>query len=152
MNKIFLTIVIAYFFFFSVSTVEAKTLPQAAKAKKVSVSKTSSGTSIGVSPRLRADKKAVIVYFSNLKNAKSVAYQLTYKQVSSSGGKTSSQDEGAMGGINIAGKSNTSQEILFGTCSKNVCRYHAGVNDVRLEVSYTSVNGKKYLKKYKIKV
>lgn len=144
MNKIFLTIVIAYFFFFSVSTVEAKTLPQAAKAKKVSVSKTSSGTSIGVSPRLRADKKAVIVYFSNLKNAKSVAYQLTYK--------TSSQDEGAMGGINIAGKSNTSQEILFGTCSKNVCRYHAGVSDVALQVSYTSVNGKKYLKKYKIKI
>ena len=95
--------------------VEGKTLPQAKKSTKTTVAKITTGKTIGVSVKLRKDKRAVVVYFSNLQNAKSAAYMLTYK--------TSTQDEGAMGGININGKSNTSQEILFGTCSKNVCRY-----------------------------
>lgn len=133
-----------FFLLFPVNT-EAKTLPQASKTAKTTTPKsTATGTTIGVSVKLRADKRAVVVYFSNLQNAKSVSYMLTYK--------TSTQDEGAMGGININGKSNTSQEVLFGTCSKQVCRYHTGIHDARLEVSYTSVNGKKYLKKYKIKI
>lgn len=144
MKKLFISLFFIVSFFILTPQVEAKTLPQSSKATKATVSKTSNGTAIGVSVRLRADRRAVIVYFSNLQNAKSVAYMLTYK--------TSTQDEGAMGGININGKSNTSQEILFGTCSKGVCRYHVGIHDVKLEVSYTSVNGKKYLKKYKIKI
>lgn len=144
MKKLSVLLFLTLFLLVFTSSVEAKTLPQASKSAKTTVSKTSNGTSIGVSVRLRVDRRAVVLYFSNLKSAKSVAYMLTYK--------TSTQDEGAMGGININGKSNTSQEILFGTCSKGVCRYHVGVSDVKLEVSYTSANGKKYLKKYKIKI
>lgn len=144
MKRLSILFFLTLFFLVFTTSVEAKTLPQASKSAKTTVSKTSTSTSIGVSVKLRADRRAVVVYFSNLKNAKSVAYMLTYK--------TNTQDEGAMGGINISGKSNTSQEILFGTCSKGVCRYHVGVRDVKLEVSYTSINGKKYLKKYKIKI
>jgi hypothetical protein len=65
---------------------------------------------------------------------------------------TQAQNEAAMGGLNLNGSSSQSVELLFGTCSKNVCRYHSGIKDARLEVSYTNLSGKKYLKKYRIKV
>lgn len=123
-----------------VEPVNAKMLPQSKGAGAV----TSKSTSIGVYPRLRADRRALLVSFSNLSNAKQVTYMLTYK--------TSGQDEAAMGGLNLNGSNTQSAEILFGTCSKNVCRYHQGIRDARLEVSYTKASGKKYLKKFRIKV
>lgn len=128
---------IALFIF--AQTAQAKVLPQARK----STARTASN-GISVYPRLRADRKAVIVNFANLQNAKGVSYMLTYQ--------TSTQQEGAMGGINLTGTPSHSQELLFGTCSKGICRYHTGINNARLEVSYTTTSGKKYLKKFKIKV
>lgn len=128
-------------FVLSVSA-EAKVLPQAQKGK-VAAAKSSGGSGIGVTPKIRGDRRALNVYFSNLQNAKSVSYLLIYK--------ASGQEEGAMGAINLTG-SQASQELLFGTCSKNVCRYHNNIKDARLEVSYTTKAGKKYLKKYRIKV
>jgi hypothetical protein len=124
-----------------VPTVEAKTLPQ---TKGASVSKAVASSGIGVYPRLRSDRRALNINFSNLGNAKQVAYMLTYN--------TQAQNEAAMGGLNLNGSSSQSVELLFGTCSKNVCRYHSGIKDARLEVSYTNLSGKKYLKKYRIKV
>lgn len=124
-----------------VPTVEAKTLPQ---TKGATGSKAVASSGIGVYPRLRADRRALNINFSNLGNAKQVAYMLTYN--------TQAQNEAAMGGLNLNGSSSQSVELLFGTCSKNVCRYHSGIKDARLEVSYTSLSGKKYLKKYRIKV
>lgn len=122
---------------------QAKVLPQAAKNGQKAVTKSSAGSGINVTPRLRSDKRAITVYFSNLQNAKSVNYTLTYD--------TSTQQEGAIGSLNLGG-TRTSQELLFGTCSKNVCRYHTGVNNVKLEVSYSLKTGKKYIKRYKVKV
>lgn len=139
---IFLLLSFSSAFIFSQS-IEAKVLPQAGKASAKTVAKTA-GAGIGITPRLRADRRALIVYFSALQNTKSVSYSLTYN--------TSTQPEGAIGSISTTGSSSTSQELLFGTCSKNVCRYHIGVNNARLEVTYTTKAGKKYLKKYKIKV
>ncbi len=134
------TVIISLIF---TSTVEAKVLPQAAKSGK-SITVKSTGTTIGVSPKLRADKKALRVYFSNLQTVSAVSYLLIYK--------TNGQEEGAMGGLNLTGGSSQNQELLFGTCSKNVCRYHTNIKDARLEVSYTTKAGKKYLKKFRIKI
>lgn len=123
--------------------VEAKVLPQAQK----SVQRSSSNVKfagIGVAPRMRLDRRALVIYFSNLQNAANVSYLLTYK--------TNTQDEGAMGALILNGSSSQSTELLFGTCSKNVCRYHTGIKDAKLDISYTLKSGKKYLKKYKIKV
>lgn len=124
---------------------EAKVLPQATKiGKQTAVTKSSRGSGISVSPRLRGDRRALIVYFANLQNASSVSYRLVYN--------TATQQEGAMGAINLTGSSTTTQELLFGTCSRNVCRYHTNISNARLEISYSTKTGKKYLKKYKIKV
>ena len=142
--KVFIFLLLSFFSIFVFSkNIEAKVLPKAAKSPGA-VSKNSVVTGITVSPRLRADRRALIVYFSNLQSAKSVSYSLTYD--------TSTQPEGAIGSVSTTGPSSVSQELLFGTCSKNVCRYHTGINNMRLEVSYTTKSGKKYLKKYKIKV
>ena len=142
MNRFFILFAVVSLFLFT-QNAEAKVLPQAVKSSGA-VIKNSGSTNINVSPKLRADRKALIVYFSNLQNARNVSYSLTYT--------TSIQQEGAIGTLALNGSSTATQELLFGTCSKNVCRYHTGVRDARLEVSYISKSGKKYIKKYKIKV
>ncbi len=137
--KILLVFILLFSFLAFTKNAEAKVLPQATKTVKQAT-----GAGIGVFPRLRSDRKALIVNFSSLQNAAAVSYLLTYK--------TNAQDEGAQGALKLSGSSSATQELLFGTCSKNVCRYHTNINNARLEVSYTSKAGKKYLKKYKIKV
>lgn len=136
-------IILALFaFFVFAGTAEAKVLPQSRKVN--TPAKSIRSQNISVSPKLRSDRKAVIVYFSNLQNASQVSYALTYN--------TDIQQEGAMGGLNLTGSSSQAQELLFGTCSKNVCRYHTGIKNAKLEVSYTLKSGKKYLRKFRIKV
>lgn len=127
--------------FFLGKDTEAKVLPQAKNVKQTGQNVRATG--IGVSVKLHPNRKSLTVYFSNLHNAANVSYALTYN--------TSEQQEGAMGAINLTG-STDQQELLFGTCSKNVCRYHTGIKDAKLDISYTLKSGKKYLKKYKIKV
>lgn len=142
MKKLSLLFIFVFSLFVFTGSAHAKTLPQAGKAvKTTSAIKT---TGISVTPRLRADRRALNLYFGNLQNAKSVSYALTYS--------TSSQDEGAMGALTLGSSSSATQELLFGTCSKNVCRYHTGISNMKLEVSYTTKAGKKYLKRFKIKV
>lgn len=137
-----LIVVIAVFGFTRIA--EAKVLPQAGKGAVKQTSIKSVGTTIGVYPKLRSDRRALIVNFSNLQNATSVSYSLIYR--------TATQQEGAGGALNLKGQASDKIELLFGTCSGNVCKYHTGIKDARLEVSYTTKSGKKYLKKFKIKV
>ena len=125
-----------------IALVEAKVLPQAVKSSGGAVKVVNSG--ITVYPKLRADRRALNVTFGNLLKVKAVSYSLTYN--------TLEQQEGAMGAVVLTGASSQSQELLFGTCSKGVCRYHTGIKNVKLEVSYTTKSGKKYLKRYKIRV
>ncbi|MBI2315421.1 hypothetical protein HYU93_05215 [Candidatus Daviesbacteria bacterium] len=141
-KKILLLLFLASFLF--VHQAEAKLLPQAKKTTIKSAAKNTKTSGIGAFPRLRPDRRALTINFSNLQNASSISYMLTYK--------TNIQDEGALGALNLTGSSNATQELLFGTCSKNVCRYHTNIKNAKLEVSYTLKSGKKYLKKYKIKV
>lgn len=150
MKIISILVLIVFPLFFFTENAEAKVLPQALKGEAGGTSGTkavatkSQGAGIGVTPRLRADRRALRVYFSNLQNAKSVTYTLTYN--------TSAQQEGTIGSLSLGESSTATQELLFGTCSRNVCRYHTGIKNVRLEVSYTTNSGKKYIKRYRIKV
>lgn len=141
-NLSILAFILLSFFIFAKSA-DAKVLPQAAKASSKTVTKTV-GASINISPRLRADRRALIVYFSALQNATSVSYMLIYD--------TSIQQEGAGGSLNLKNGSSQNAELLFGTCSKGVCTYHRGIKNAKLEVTYTLKSGKKYIKRYRIKV
>lgn len=144
MQFFFITILLLFSFVSLNKEVYAKTLPQAKAAQQTGVVKKASGSGIIVSPKLRSDRKALFIYFANLQNAKSVSYTLTYK--------TNDQEEGAGGTLTLDGSANATRELLFGTCSKNVCRYHTNISDMRLEVSYTLTSGKKFLKRYRIKI
>lgn len=66
--------------------------------------------------------------------------------------KTNGQEEGAGGSVNPSQGSTTSRELLFGTCSKNVCRYHPNLSSMSLEVKAQLRSGKNLLKRYKIKI
>lgn len=150
MKKLLALVLMFFSLILFTKNVEAKILPQARlpdgqaqKSSSTSGVKNSRG-GIGVYPSLRADRRALIVNFSNLGVVSSVSYFLTYR--------TSTQDEGAGGKLNLSGKSSETAELLFGTCSKGVCRYHVGIRDARLEVNYTTKSGKKYIKRFKIRV
>ncbi len=142
--KIIIFIVFAFLLLFTAQvSFAAKVLPQSKKAPAQSSIK-STGGSIGIYPRLRGDRKALLVTFSNLQNAKSVSYILTYT--------TNGQQEGAGGSVKPSEGATANRELLFGTCSKNVCRYHTNISNMKLEVTAELKSGKKLIKRYKIKV
>lgn len=121
---------------------EAKVLPQAKIGGQRTVKTNLSG--IGVWPYLK-DRRNLAISFSRLQNATAVSYSLTYR--------TRNQQEGAMGGLNLTGASNQSAQIYFGTCSKNDCTPHQGIQNAKLEISYTSKKtGKTHLLKYGINI
>src|SRR5947207_325205 len=82
----------ALFLTISGTQAEAKILPQALGKSSFAPKAVVSSTVI-VSPRLRADRKALNVTFSGLTNAISVSYTLTYSQ--------NGQQEGAGGSLTL---------------------------------------------------
>lgn len=145
MKKIlFITALIFLFSFYTDAVHAGKILPQSKLGKEATAIKKSVGTSISVTPRLRNDRKALLIYFGNLQNANSVSYMLIYK--------TNGQEEGAGGSVNPAQGNIANRELLFGTCSKNVCRYHTNITNIKLEVTAGLKSGKKIIKRYRIRV
>lgn len=143
MKKISILIILIFIFTFAFESIAlAKTPPQARTAKKAKPSKKSVSGRITITPRLRADRKALLVYFKGLQNANSVSYMLIYK--------TNGQDEGAGGSVKPS-EGNATRELLFGTCSKNVCRYHTNITNMRLEITAELKSGKKFFRRYKIR-
>lgn len=119
------------------------TSPALAK-KKLSVGgQTGAGGNVfTVSPRLRGDHLALNIYFGGLNLTNSVSYTLSYT--------SSGIAQGVAGTIKPAGNS-ISRQLLFGTCSKNVCRYHQNITDMRLVVTSSMKSGKKVTKSFRIK-
>lgn len=143
MKKIIIIIVLFVAMLFFPSYAKAKMLPQAKTGKVTSV-KQSVGTGIVVSARLRGDRKALLVYFANLQNATNVSYTLIYK--------TAGREEGAGGSIRTSEGNTASRELLFGTCSKNVCTYHSNVTNMKLEVTAQLKSGKTSIKRFGIRM
>lgn len=98
------------------------------------------GSDIAVSYKVRGG--SLFITFGNLKSANSVSYTLMYE--------TNGQQEGAMGTINPKGSNTATRSLLFGTCSKNVCRYHSNISDITLEVTANLKSGKTLSKVYPI--
>lgn len=66
--------------------------------------------------------------------------------------QTDGKDEGISGIIDAGGENSTTRELLFGTCSSGVCRYHANITGMSLEIVSELKTGKKYLRRFKVKV
>lgn len=139
MEKNLFRIIIFIFLLFLVSPVTIfakKTLP------KKSIPVTNS-TNITISPKLRSDRLALIVNFSNLSLAKSVSYNLSYA--------SKGVEQGVVGNINNFTTNTASRELLFGTCSSGVCKYHTNLANMKLVVTTTLKSGAKLSKSYRIK-
>ena len=100
-------------------------------------------TGVGISARLRPDRRAVILTVSHLQLTTSVSYLLTYD--------ANGKSEGAAGAIKESGYLAT-RELLFGTCSKGVCTYHVGITNARLEVTANLKSGRTLTKRFRIRV
>jgi len=128
--------------FIFTSIVEAKYLPRFTNINKnVGIRIISSG--LVVSPKLRNDRRALILSLSNLQKVNNITYTLMYQ--------TNGKDEGVSGLIDSSAGSSATRELLFGTCS-DVCRYHENITNMKLEIISVLPNGKQTLKRYRIKV
>lgn len=123
--------------------------PKEAQAKRLlprfnttTVSKTSSGL-VGISVKFRSDRRAIVVNFSNLSAASLVTYSLTYE--------SNGLPLGAGGGINTSLEPAVTRELLFGSCSKGVCRYDTGISNAKFVVTST-IGGRKRVKTFRLKV
>lgn len=132
---VILTVSLSFF-----SPAYAKVLPRF-QGKPV---KATGGAAVGVFPKLRADRQALLVTFTNLQLANSVSYTLMYQ--------ANGNEEGAGGSVDSSAGSTATRELLFGTCSAGVCRYHSGMSNMRLEVTVEYKNGKKATRRFRIKV
>ncbi len=119
--------------------IEAKLLPRFRGVSK----NTGNYTGVLVAVRLRPDRRALILILSNLPVARSVSYTLTYQ-----GNGT---DQGVAGTIDSSAGATVTRELLFGTCSSGVCRYHQHIQNMRLEIESDLLNGKKTIRRFRIK-
>ncbi|KKQ01748.1 MAG: hypothetical protein US11_C0004G0018 [Candidatus Roizmanbacteria bacterium GW2011_GWA2_36_23] len=121
---------------------EAKLLPRFKKAPGNSALKAASG--LGISVKLRADRSGLVVNFSNLNKVSGVTYTLVYE--------TNGKDEGVSGSLDQSAGNYVTRELLFGTCSSGVCRYHQGLSNMKLEIISQLPSGKQTLKRFRIRV
>ncbi|OGG27355.1 hypothetical protein A2960_00110 [Candidatus Gottesmanbacteria bacterium RIFCSPLOWO2_01_FULL_39_12b] len=98
---------------------------------------------IPASVRYRGDKNGILFSFLNFNGLESVSYSFTYS--------TNGIQQGAAGNITKANNPLLTRELLFGTCSGGVCRYHSNLANARLTLNARFTNGNTRTKVYKIR-
>ena len=99
---------------------------------------------IKTSVRFRSDRRALLLIFSSFNsNIVSVTYALTYT--------SNGIPRGAQSTL-IAATGESQRELLFGTCSGGVCRYHHNITNARLVIDTKLKSGLTIRKPYRIKV
>ena len=93
--------------------------------------------------KLRGDHLALLLTLTNLDKAKALSYLLTYQTAGVGQGAEGSHDP-ALG--------NTQKELVFGTCSGNVCTYHRDISDMLFQATIGLKDGRTLTRKYQIKI
>lgn len=88
--------------------------------------------------RSRVKDNTLVLNISGMQGKyEAVAYELSYDSLGITQGVTSKP-------VSVSGKDSfVRDDIYLGTCSKNVCRPHAGVKRVSLVLEFTAASGKK---------
>lgn len=138
-------LVVAVLLLMTPGDILAKRLLPQAKQPATKSTKTISATTdrIKTSVKFRGDRLGLVATLSNLEVADKVSYSLTYTQ--------RGIQEGAGGSLTDLSGAQT-RELLFGTCSHGVCRYHSGIKNARFVVTTTLKNGKKVSKLFRLKI
>ncbi len=137
------TIIATVLFLLSVlfTPVEAKILPRFKTVRKAGGAV---ATGALVSARLRSDRQALLTTFSNLQRVNNITYTLMYQ--------TNGVDQGVSGSLDSSAGNSVSRELLFGTCSSGVCRYHGNITNMKFEVVSELPNGKRVIKRFKVRI
>lgn len=98
---------------------------------------------VRTSVRFRPDRRGLLINFSGFGNIVSVTYTLTYT--------ANGVPQGA-GGTATPATAGEQREVLFGTCSGGVCRYHTNITNARLVIDSKLSSGLIIRKPYRIKV
>ncbi len=130
--------------FFHPSDVWAKrTVPQAKPATTGTISTVKTkGITVGV--KFRSDRKAIITTFANFSKVSRVDYSLSYN--------TKGTTQGATGSIIPPATEPLVREIIFGSCSRGVCRYDTGITNAKFTVTSILKNGTRVIKNFKLKI
>lgn len=148
-GKAFLTVFFlgALVFLESSSAWAAKSRPPRGSTQKrasTSVRRTySSSRGIKTSVRFRSDRRGLLVSFGDFGNVVSATYSLTYTANGIPQGIEGTVTPDTAGG---------QRELLFGTCSHGVCRYHDDISNARLVIDSKLSSGLVIRKPYRIKV
>jgi hypothetical protein len=97
---------------------------------------------VGYSVRFNSSRTGIVISFSGLTNATSVTYSLSYD--------ANGIPQGAMGTITNPEVSVDTRELLFGTCSGGVCRYHTNITNAKLVITSKLKSGYTTRKTYRI--
>ena len=100
--------------------------------------------SVVVDLKTKADGKSVILTISKIpNNTESIEYELSYLT-------DKGLPKGALGKIDLKGKTDVTRDILLGTCSTGgKCTYDTGVKSVNLVLRFNSANAtSQYTKEY----
>lgn len=135
----FIVIFIIFGVLLSIKSVEA--------AKKFVPKKTAvrfvTATGIPAIVSYRPDHLGLNLSFGNFNGLDSVTYSFTYS--------TNGIQQGVGGTITPNNSPSSPRELLFGTCSRSVCRYQYNLSNARLILAARYTNGKTASKTYKIK-
>ena len=134
-----LFLVSAFFFFGAKPTLAAR---QRVRKPRQAPAAGYAPRGVGVSVSFRADRRALLITFSNFGNVESGTYQLVY---------TANGIQQGAGGSIMMGDSGT-KTLLFGTCSGGVCTYHNNIVNARLSIYSKLKNGQTALKPFRIRV
>ena len=137
-KKITLALILFLFLALPSAVLAKRVLPRAQTTSTTTTNR--AGNKPAIQVRFRDDRNAVLVNFSNLSNATEISYEFSYE---SNGTK-----QGVQGTITDMSVDPTSRELLFGTCSNNICRYDTNVTNAKLTITLTLKDGKRYVKPY----
>lgn len=91
--------------------------------------------SVKVVVNAKPDGKAVVLSVSSIPfGTESIEYEFSYNT-------GEGLPKGALGKIDVNGKSEVTKEILLGTCSKNTCTYDTGVTAADLVLKFNHPDG-----------
>lgn len=117
--------------------------PQTTNTTQEQEIKKLSPSDIGLTLKPRSDGKAVILTVSKLDKIKTIEYEASYDAEETVEGETSVVPQGVTNSpVEVKpGESEITREVVLGTCSRNVCRYHKVKSPVKFILKITFTDG-----------
>ncbi len=144
MKKLIIFLLVLFSLFLVISNPTRVNAAKKFAPKKKTVRTTKPVTAgIPASVRYRGDKQGILMSFPSFNGIEFVSYSFTYE--------TNGTTQGAGGTIRQDNNPTSQRELLFGTCSSGVCRYHYNLNNARLTLTARFTNGRASTKVYRIK-